>query len=106
MSKGDEGPFSRSGAAGHGHHSLDAQVCEALTANAAVDASQIGVAVDAATGDLILFGTVSTHEQLRLAEDCAASVRGVNVVYNRLTVASNDKHDSLEVGGKDEQGSN
>ena len=106
MSERDEGPFSGVGPAGNRHHSLDAQVCDALTANAAVDASQIGVAVDAATGDLILFGTVPTHEQLRLAEDCAASVRGVNVVYNRLTVARNNKQDSLEVGGEDQQGSN
>jgi osmotically-inducible protein OsmY len=51
-----------------------------------VDASQIGVAVDPATGDLTLFGSVPTREQIRLAENCAVSVRGVTVVLNRLTI--------------------
>lgn len=87
MSERDDGPFSGSGVEeGHRRPGLDEQVCEALATHTQVDASQIGVAVDAATGDLILFGTVPTEEQRRLAEDCAVSVRGVSVVYNRLAV--------------------
>jgi osmotically-inducible protein OsmY len=64
-------------------------VCEALTLDERVDASQIGVALDAASGDLTLFGTVPTQDQRRFAEDCAASIKGIHVVHNRLTVAVN-----------------
>lgn len=87
MSERDDGPFSGSGVeAGSRCPGSDERVCEALATHAQVDASQIGVAVDAATGDLILFGSVPTEEQRRLAEDCAVSVSGVSVVYNRLAV--------------------
>jgi hypothetical protein len=85
MSERDDGPFSGSGK-GEASPGSDEQVCEALATHAQVDASQIGVAVDAGTGDLILFGSVPTEEQRRLAEDCAVSVSGVRVVYNRLAV--------------------
>ena len=85
MGERDEGPFSGSGK-GYRRPGLDEQVCEALAAHSQVDASQIGVAVDAATGDLILFGTVPTREQRQLAQDCATAIRGVRVVYNRLAV--------------------
>jgi len=118
MSERDEGPFSGSGLnEGSRRPGLDEQVCEALAIDSHVDASQIGVAVDAATGDLILFGTVPTEEQRRLAEDCATSVRGVRVVYNRLAVGrytsvsgpnensdndNSDDSESAEPGGSPE----
>jgi hypothetical protein len=87
MSEGDDGPFSGSGVEGASRcPGSEEQVCEALATHAQVDASQIGVAVDGATGDLILFGSVPTEEQRRLAEDCAVSISGVRVVYNRLAV--------------------
>jgi hypothetical protein len=87
MSERDEGPLSGTGVnEGNRRPGLDEQVCEALAAHSDVDASQIGVAIDSATGDVVLFGTVPTGEQRRLAEDCATSIRGVSVVYNRLVV--------------------
>jgi hypothetical protein len=89
MSVRDDGMFSgsRTEVALSGPGS-DEQVCEALATHAQVDASQIGVAIDEATGDLILFGSVPSEKQRRLAEDCAVAVSGVRVVYNRLTVGS------------------
>jgi hypothetical protein len=96
MSERDDGPFSGSGVKeGSRCPGPDEQVCEALATHPQVDASQIGVAVDAATGDLILFGSVPTEEQRRLAEDCAVSVSGVSVVYNRLAVGPH-----VDGGGK------
>lgn len=87
MSERDDGPWSGSGVnESFTRLGLDEQVCEALASHVRVDASQVGVAVDSATGDLILFGTVPTEEQRQLAEDCAVSVRGVSVIYNRLAV--------------------
>lgn len=86
MSERNDGAFSGSGPKGLKRPDLEKQVCEALALDGRVDASQIGVAVDAATGDVTLFGTVPTREQLRHAENCAASVRGIHVVHNRLTV--------------------
>jgi len=87
MSERDEGPLSGTGVnEANRRPGLDEQVCEALAAHSDVDASQIGVAIDSATGDVVLFGTVPTGEQRRLAEDCATSIRGVSVVYNRLVV--------------------
>ena len=87
MSECNDGPFSGSGVSeGKSRPGLDEQVCEALATHSQVDASQIGVAVDAATGDLILFGSVPTKEQRQLAQDCATAIRGVRVVYNRLAV--------------------
>lgn len=62
-------------------------VCEVLMQDAHLDATHIRVDLEAASGDLTLSGTVSTPEELRVAGDCAASVEGVHVVHNRLTVA-------------------
>jgi hypothetical protein len=87
MSERDEGSLSGNGVTEEERRlGLDEQVCEALAAHQHVDASQVGVAVDAATGDLILFGTVPSEDQRRLAEDCAVSIDGVSVVYNRLMI--------------------
>lgn len=86
MSDHDEGALSRTGLKTRKRLSVAERVCEVLSASECVDASQIGVAVDPATGDLTLFGSVPTREQIRLAENCAVSVRGVTVVLNRLTI--------------------
>lgn len=87
MSERDDGSWSGSGVnESYTRLGLDEQVCETLASHPQVDASQVGVAVDSATGDLVLFGTVPTEEQRQLAEDCAVSVRGVSVIYNRLVV--------------------
>lgn len=93
MSELDEGALpgaSRIGATRFKQPNLERRVCEALASDERIDASQVGVALDAATGDLTLFGTVPTKEQLQIAQDCAASVKGVHVVHSRLTVAGNE----------------
>jgi osmotically-inducible protein OsmY len=87
MSDVDEGAFSRAGARPFRVPNLEKLVCEALATDQRVDATQIGVALDEATGDLTLFGSVPTKEQLQFAQDCAASVKGIHVVHSRLTVA-------------------
>lgn len=97
MSERDDGALSGSGAnESYTRLGLDEQVCEALASHAQVDASQVGVAVDSATGDLILFGTVPTEQQRQLAEDCAVSVRGVSVIYNRLVVGGHTGTQGLD----------
>ena len=88
MSDDDEGAFSRTGLRPRERLRVAEQVCKALSASEDVDASQIGVAVDPATGDVTLFGSVPSREQIRLAENCAVSVRGVTVVMNRLRVCN------------------
>lgn len=90
MSDVDEGAFSGIGARYFKPPNLEKLVCEALGADPRVNASQIGVALDEATGDITLFGTVPTKEQLQYAQDCAASVKGIHVVHSRLTVAGNE----------------
>lgn len=90
MSELEDGALSDSGLRSFKRPNLERLVCEALARDQRVDASQIGVARDAATGDLTLFGTVPDRDQSRAAEDCAASVKGVHVVHNRLTVAVNN----------------
>ena len=89
MSDRNDGALSGTGARHFKRPNLEKLVCEALATDQRVNASQIGVALDEATGDLTLFGTVPTKEQLQLAQDCAASVKGIHVVHSRLTVEEN-----------------
>ncbi|HLU07379.1 MAG TPA: BON domain-containing protein [Woeseiaceae bacterium] len=88
MSDLDEGALPGIGGRQFKRPNLEKLVCEALATDQRVDASQVGVALDEATGDLTLFGTVPVKEQLQFAQDCAASVKGIHVVHSRLTVAS------------------
>ncbi|HKO14956.1 MAG TPA: BON domain-containing protein [Gemmatimonadaceae bacterium] len=64
--------------------SLYEDVCEALTRNADVDATDIEVSVD--QGEVTLRGTVSDRRAKRRAEDVADTVRGVRDIHNQLTV--------------------
>lgn len=59
-------------------------VCEALTYDAHVDASDIEVSVK--DGEVTLIGTVSGRGEKRLAEDVAEGVRGVSDVHNQLRI--------------------
>jgi hypothetical protein len=65
---------------------MEAQVRDALRADGFVDASEIGVEVDVESGELTLTGRVPSRDQRRLAQRCAASVQGIGVVHNRLTI--------------------
>lgn len=59
-------------------------VCERLSRDHAIDASEISVEVR--QGDVTLTGTVSDRGQKRQAESCLDDVRGVRDVINRLRV--------------------
>jgi osmotically-inducible protein OsmY len=59
-------------------------VCELLTADSRVDASNIEVRAE--NGEVTLSGTVRAREDKRLAEDLAETVTGVRDVHNRLSV--------------------
>jgi osmotically-inducible protein OsmY len=63
---------------------LRERVCEALTDDHDVDASDIDVTVK--DGEVTLTGIVEDRRAKRLAEDCADSVRGVRDVQNQLRI--------------------
>jgi osmotically-inducible protein OsmY len=60
-------------------------VCDFLSDDPLVDASEIEVAV--AGSEVTLTGTVETRRERRRAEDCAERVSGVSHVQNNLRVA-------------------
>jgi hypothetical protein len=64
------------------------EVCERLTDDSSVDASDISVDVN--DGDVTLTGTVASRQQKRSAADCIDRVPGVRDVFNRLRVATRD----------------
>lgn len=61
-------------------------VCDALTADPFIDATEITITVNA--GDVTLEGTVDDRQAKRRAEDCVEDLPGVSQVHNRLTVQS------------------
>ena len=60
-------------------------VCERLTENWEIDASEIEVNVN--NGEVTLMGTVNQRQAKHLAEDIAESVSGVKDVHNQLRVS-------------------
>jgi hypothetical protein len=67
-------------------------VCEALTDDEHVDATNIEVAVSG--GEVTLAGTVEDRRMKRLAEDCVERISGVTDVHNqlRITGESYERH--------------
>lgn len=63
---------------------LREDVCDRLTDDPSIDASEIRITVK--DGDVTLEGTVSDRRAKRAAEDCVESVSGVQQVDNRLRV--------------------
>jgi hypothetical protein len=63
---------------------IQEEVCDRLTSDPQVDASEIQVTVK--DGEITLEGTVNERRMKRLAEDCAESISGVQQVHNRLRV--------------------
>lgn len=59
-------------------------VCEALTDDDIVDASNVEVTVK--SGEVTLAGTVDDREMKRCAEDCVERVPGVRDVHNQLHI--------------------
>jgi hypothetical protein len=85
----ERGPSATSGHRGKGPASyqrsderLRELVCEALTEDDRVDASNIEVSVKA--GEVTLTGQVDDRLQKRAAEDCVENVSGVKDVQNRI----------------------
>lgn len=77
-------------------------VCEALTDDDHVDASNIEVSVKA--GEVTLTGTIDDRRMKRLAEDCVERVAGVRDVLNQLRVGSerNDRHSTRSDSGRND----
>jgi hypothetical protein len=80
------GPYAGLGPRGYRRSDdrIREDVCERLTENGEVDATDIDVSV--AGGEVMLSGTVATRVQKRLAEDIASTPTGVLEVHNRLRV--------------------
>ena len=70
------------------------EVCERLTDDDIVDASDIEVHV--ANGEVILNGRVGSRREKRRAEDVVWNVRGVRDVMNTLRVSERDR--DVELG--------
>jgi hypothetical protein len=107
------GPHRGKGPAGYqrSDERIRELVCESLTDDDEIDASQIEVSVTG--GEVTLSGTVDDRRTKRAAEDCAYSAAGVRDVQNRLRVrddhaswsnppggAAVDPHDSSAPGSK------
>lgn len=67
-------------------------VCEALTDDDRIDASQIEVHVK--SGEVILTGTIEHRQMKRLAEDVVEQVSGVKDVQNQIRVSGDRKESS------------
>jgi len=72
-------------------------VCEALTNNSDIDASEIEVTV--IEGIVTLTGTVDSRRIKRLAEDVADTVLGVEDVMNMLMMTGEAKGDQIDESG-------
>jgi osmotically-inducible protein OsmY len=65
---------------------IQEDICERLTSDPYVDASEIQVEVR--NGEVTLEGTVEERHMKRRAEDCVEDVSGVSQVHNRLRIGS------------------
>jgi hypothetical protein len=63
------------------------EICDCMTDDAALDATEI--VVEVMNGEVTLSGSVTSRDQKRLAEDVAESVSGVKDVTNQLRVMRN-----------------
>jgi hypothetical protein len=71
-------------------------VCDALTADPFIDATEITITVH--SGDVTLEGTVDDRQAKRRAEDCVEDLPGVRQVHNRLTVQSSSGQPAQPAG--------
>jgi BON domain len=80
------GPYAGRGPKGYqrSDERLKEEVCDRLTADSEIDATDIEVSVQ--NGEVSLEGTVSERRMKRDAEDCAESVPGVREVHNRIRI--------------------
>jgi len=73
--------------------SIFEEICEVLTAHPQVDPVEMEITVE--DGVVSLWGTVSTRDMKRMAEDAILDCRGVVDVINRLHVASRYQHEGI-----------
>lgn len=73
--------------------SIFEEICEVLTAHPMVDPLEIEITVD--DGVVNLWGTVSTREMKRMAEDAILDCRGVTDVINHLHIGSRYQHEGV-----------
>jgi hypothetical protein len=77
-------------------------VCERLTDDAMIDATNVEVRVE--NNEVVLSGTVHNREEKRRAEDLVESVAGVRNVDNRLRVEPRSGSDTNAYREYDEEG--
>jgi osmotically-inducible protein OsmY len=65
-------------------------VCERLTRDPDIDASEIDVKVT--NGEVTLTGTVDERQSKRMAEELAENISGVKDVHNQVRVKNRDTH--------------
>ena len=70
------------------------EVCEALTDDWSVDATDVNVEVK--DGEVTLTGTVPSREQKRRARECAERIAGVRDVFNQLRAADTSAYARAE----------
>jgi hypothetical protein len=87
LDRGNEGLFRGRGPRGYqrSDERIHEEVCETLTDDGSVDASDIDVRVD--NGEVTLSGTVHSRDEKRRAEDVIENLPGVRDVHNSLTIA-------------------
>ncbi len=78
-------------------------MCDRLTDDPAVDASEIDVTVS--NSEVTLNGTVNSREQRRRAEDCAEQVSGVTHVQNNVRVRKEEQSGDQGTSGQGTMGS-
>ena len=77
------------------------EICDCMTDDPMLDASEISVAVN--RGEVILSGTVTSRDQKRRAEDVADRISGVKDVTNQLRVsreANGHSHTATPLGAQ------
>lgn len=88
---GRSGTYAGRGPRGYtrGDERIREDLCDRLTDDSRIDASDIDVQVK--TGEVTLAGSVRTREEKRLTEDLAERISGVRDVSNHLKVKSTDE---------------
>ncbi|HEU4612072.1 MAG TPA: BON domain-containing protein [Kofleriaceae bacterium] len=95
---GQQGQVSHRGKGPAGYMRSDERiremVCEALTEDHNVDATNIEVSVK--NGEVTLSGTVEDRMQKRMAEDCVEQLAGVRDVHNQIRIGVDQKASGKE----------
>jgi hypothetical protein len=98
----DYGPYSGRGPKGYqrSDERLRDDICERLTADPDIDATEIEVSVQ--SGEVTLEGSVRERRMKREAEDCVESIFGVRDIHNRIRVENQAGREGHEEAGERE----